>query len=436
MASYKALLDERAKLVAEAKTLFAKAETEARDLSTDEKSRDDDIAARLDIVAGELQRENRRRAWEQDVQVIPDNDTPRITGGHDRAADKPWGAITGYGFGEFLSAVRAAQTGRGLDPRLIYQAAAQGMGETIGADGGFAVPKAFADDIALRLHGGDILGLVKKRAMTVGNSLDLKIVDETSRATGSRHGAVQGYWVDEGTSINASKVKMGELNFKLRKVAALGYATDELLADAGLMESLIGDAFVDELKFLVEDSIINGTGVGQPLGILNATALVSVAKETNQVAATIVAENILNMWRRMYAPSRRTAVWLINQDIESQLSSMSLAVGTGGIPVYMPANGLSASPFDTLRGRPVIPVEYASTLGTKGDIILADLNQYWFFDKGEPQRATSLHVAFATDEMAFRVTYRVDGRPRWKTALTPFKGTATQSPFITLDTRA
>jgi hypothetical protein len=50
--------------------------------------------------------------------------------------------------------------------------------------------------------------------------------------------------------------------------------------------------------------------------------------------------------------------------------------------------------------------------------------------------ATSMHVAFDTDEMRFRVTYRVDGKPMWSVPLTPFKGTLTKSPFITLAQRA
>jgi len=36
--------------------------------------------------------------------------------------------------------------------------------------------------------------------------------------------------------------------------------------------------------------------------------------------------------------------------------------------------------------------------------------------------------------MAFRVTWRVDGKPAWVSALTPFKGSNTQSPFVAIAT--
>jgi len=47
-----------------------------------------------------------------------------------------------------------------------------------------------------------------------------------------------------------------------------------------------------------------------------------------------------------------------------------------------------------------------------------------------------MHVRFLYDEQVFKFTTRVDGRPLWHSSLTPFKGSATQSPFVFLDTRA
>jgi HK97 family phage major capsid protein len=113
-----------------------------------------------------------------------------------------------------------------------------------------------------------------------------------------------------------------------------------------------------------------------------------------------------------------------------------MAVGTGGAPVFMPPGGLSGAPYGTLMGRPVIPVEYCATVGTEGDIILADLSQYLMIDKGGINAASSMHVRFIYDEMAYRFIYRVDGQPIWNSALTPKNGSNTLSPFVTLATRS
>jgi hypothetical protein len=209
------------------------------------------------------------------------------------------------------------------------------------------------------------------------------------------------------------------------------------------------------VTFKAEDAIWEGDGAGKPKGILNEACVVSVAKETSQVAATVVAENVLNMYARLWAPSASTAVWFVNQDLLPQLPQMNVKVknvagseNVGGLltPIFQFPNG---SPIDlgpgkppgtnaygTILGRPVVPVEYASTLGTVGDIVLADLNQYMIADKGGIESASSMHVRFLNDEMAFRVTFRIDGHALWNTALTPFKGSKTQSPFITLATRS
>jgi HK97 family phage major capsid protein len=144
------------------------------------------------------------------------------------------------------------------------------------------------------------------------------------------------------------------------------------------------------------------------------------------------------MYSRIFAQSRPNAVWLINQNVEPQLFTMSLAVGTGGVPVYMPAGGLSGAPYGTLFGRPVIPIEQCATLGTVGDIIFADLNGYILAEKGGLQSDMSIHVRFIYDEQVFRFVMRLDGQPVRATALTPYKGGAsyTQSHFVALETRA
>jgi HK97 family phage major capsid protein len=105
------------------------------------------------------------------------------------------------------------------------------------------------------------------------------------------------------------------------------------------------------------------------------------------------------------------------------------------MPVYIGPGGLSGSPYATLYGRPVIPVEYCQTLGTKGDIVLVDLSQYMVIDKGGLQSAQSMHVRFLNDEQTFRWTIRNDGQPIWNAPLTPFKGSNTLSPFICVETR-
>jgi HK97 family phage major capsid protein len=340
-------------------------------------------------------------------------------------------------FGEQMSAImRAGLPGGNVDPRLFN--AALGANETVPSDGGFLVQTDFSTEILQQVFETSIIASRVRRIQISGNSNGTVIngVDETSRATGSRHGGIRGYWADEAEEKTASKPKFRRIELGLKKLVGLCYATDENLQDASQLESIIRNGFASEFGFLLDDAIINGSGAGQPLGIINAGCLVSVAKEVGQAADTLVYENIVKMYSRLFARSRNNAIWLINQDVEPQLFSMSMAVGTGGVPVYMPAGGISGLPYSTLFGRPVIPVEQCQTLGDKGDVILADFQDgYVLAEKGGMKADMSIHVRFVFDESVFRFVMRVDGQPVRATALTPFKGSATQSHFITLDAR-
>ena len=386
-----------------------------------------------------------KKAMEDYLKQVPEG--KRFTPGTDDEpkgrvtkdeADQPWGD-KGHGLGVMLKAVhRAAITqGRELDPRLL-RTKATGLYEAVPSEGGFLIDQEFIPQLMERVWlTGIVAAKCAKQQVGAGfNGVKIPAVNETSRADGYRWGGIRAYWGAESGTKSASRPAFRQISLELQKLYGLCYATDELLEDATALESYIMRWFPLEFGFKLDDSVVNGDGAGKPLGILESPCLVSVAKETGQAAATVVTENIVKMWARLWAPSRANAVWLINQDIEPQLHTMSLAVGTGGIPVYMPPNGLSERPYGVLYSRPVLPIEQCQTLGTVGDIILADMSQYLLIEKGGIKTASSIHVQFTTDETAFRFVYRVNGQPIWNSALTPFKGSNTQSPFVVLATRA
>ena len=345
-------------------------------------------------------------------------------------------------FGQQVTAVmNASLPGGSTDPRLRISNAATRLGETVPSDGGFLVQSDFSTELLKDVFETGLLASKPRRIPISGNANSTTIngFDETSRATGSRHGGVQVYWIDEAGTITATKPKFRQIDLKLKKVAGLVYLTSEMMDDSSVLESECKSAFTSEMGFAIDNVMINGTGAGQPLGIMNAGSLVSVAKETGQPAATINAKNIMKMRSRLFASSRANSVWLINQNVEPELHSMGLAIGTGGVPVYMPAGGLSGLPYDTLYGRPVIPIEQCPTLGTVGDIILADFNNgYILADKGGIKTDMSIHVAFLTDQQCFRFILRIDGQPIRATALTPMNGGSgsTLSHFVALATRS
>jgi HK97 family phage major capsid protein len=412
------MLQERVDLQTEGNVLLDKPERTA-----DEDSRAAQVSERLKVLNEAIAHEELLR---EQVRNAP---APGVPAEVRTAPDKF------ASFGEQLQAVARAQSPNGTVDRRLYKAAS-GANEGVGSEGGFLVQQDFATDLFSQAFGQSaILSRCRPLPMSTGaNSTKIVMIDETSRANGSRWGGVLAYWAAEAATVTATQPKFRDLNIDLKKLFGLAYATEENLADAPQLQSVVGEAFTEEMVFKVEDGVIEGTGAGMPLGVLNAGCTVSVSKETGQAAASIVYENLTKMWARMHPRFKANAVWLINPDVNPALDSLALSVGTGALP----ANYISYGTDGVMRikGKPVIEVEYASTLGTVGDIMLADFSQYYLAQKNGVQAASSIHVRFIYDEMTFRFIYRVDGQPRFASALTPFKGSNTLSPFVTLATRA
>lgn len=415
-----------------------------RSLSDDEAKKFDELEVSIQSLEADIAREE--KLIEIDRKLAQTEPPPAITGGDDRRAQASWSPepwdesdearqhARETGLGLWAIAVRAATQGRGMDPKLV--AAATGHGEALPSEGGFAVPPEFAPGIEREMFTlGRMLSLVDERVVS-GNAITYNVLDETSRADSSRQGGILGYWVDEGTAPTLSKTKIAQMEMKLRKVGAVWYFTDELMQDAPALGREVATMFRDELIFQVENKIFRGKGGKVPLGFMEAPCLVSVAKESGQAAATILVENLSNMWARLPAASKTRAVWLINVDCEPQIDELALIIGTTGVlqPRFV---NYDAQGILRIKGRPVIQVEYSETVGTKGDIALTDLSRYRLIRKSTGiQQDSSMHVKFIEGEETFRAFFRVDGQPVPRAAMTPFKGANKISPFVVLDTRA
>lgn len=402
--------------------LLGEAKKADRALTPEERESADKITADLDGIEATLKLERKQLEYDR-TEAKP------IASAAPAAASDPKPEKFGT-VGELLQAVQ-----RGSDHRLV--AAASGLNEGVPSEGGFLVQSDFATELTNKAFTtGQLASRVRVQEIgPMSNGLKLNLANETSRAS-SRYGGIIAYWAAEAALKTDSAPKFRQWDYNLQKLIGLFYATDELLQDATAITSVVNEWFADEFGFQLDDAIYNGNGAGKPLGILAAPALVTVAKEAGQTAATIVAANLQKMYSRMPAGSLGNSAWFINQETWPQLFQLSQAVGVGGVPMFIPAGGMSATPAGTLLGRPIVPIEQAAALGTVGDIAFCDFSQYLAIRKGGTQTASSIHVRFLYDESVFRFVLRFNGAPIPNSPLTPYKGTATVSPFVVLATRA
>jgi HK97 family phage major capsid protein len=273
------------------------------------------------------------------------------------------------------------------------------------------------------------------------NLMKIPAIDETSRADGSRWGGTRGYWMNEADALTGSKPRFKNLELTAKKVGVLTYATSELFNDmSALSQYLIGNRGVmaKELAWKITDAAINGDGAGKPQGVLNSPSLVVVTRSGSNVVA---ANDVLNMLARFWVGSRTDPqglsldanmsagpkpAWFCHSDVVAQLATCVIAVGSGGSLAF-----LYNPETMNLMGFPVVPIEQCQALGTQGDLILADMNEYLLATRNS-NLDVSMHVRFLNDEQAIRLIIRMDGQPAWNSAVTPFNGTNTQSPFVVL----
>ena len=264
---------------------------------------------------------------------------------------------------------------------------------------------------------------------TAGNSVEF-LKDETTpwAATG-----IQAKWRSEASQMTPSKLVTEAEQMRLNDLYAFVTATDQLLSDAPRLANRLTNKAGLAIRWKANSAIVEGTGAGQPLGYMKAACLVSVAKETNQVADTIVANNVAKMYSRMINPSQ--AAWYINQDALPQLMVMTI----GDQPIWTaPNQGFTNAPGGLLLGRPVRFSEHCETVGDKGDIHFVNLRQgyYTITGAGGMQYAESMHLYFDYGLQAFRWTFRMNGQAYLSAAISPAKGSSTRSHFVVLDVRS
>jgi len=443
MIDIKALRQQKADLLAKNSALLVAAEAANRDLTEAESAEFEANKTAMLSLNSRISRAEEQMDAERNAPA-----SARFQVGHNNAEDKPWRNL-----GEQLSALaKTTINERHGNPHLadvrIQKArslqAALGTSETVPSDGGFLVEPEYSSELLQRIYEtGEVAKRCKKRPMKSAQ-LTIPTVDETSRQDGSRWGGILSYWLAEAQLYTGTKPKFGQAKLVANKLIALIYATNELLEDTEMLTSMVDDVVPQEISFKLDTAIISGSGAGQPLGVLTAPSTVTVPYASGEGTSGTgpSTTDILGMYSRLFAPYRKKAVWFINQSIEPSLYPLTLgSPSLGQYLIYTPpgVNG-NNNPYGLLFGLPVIPIEQTSSVGVAGDIILFGPDGYLLAERKEVIADSSMHVAFLTDEMAFRWTYRADGQPWWKTPLTPYYpagGTAppTLSSTVILQTR-
>lgn len=366
--------------------------------------------------------------------------------------------------GRFLGTVAhlgASSPGGRPDPEAVRRA---GLAEYQGgAGGGFLVPFGVAQAIFDKSRETDGLLARSRYLPSQIHEFSIPCYAETARGDGDRWGGILARWqgaLDAPPSMSAIETgpRAAEIRFTQKTLIVFSEPiSNDLIADSSLIMAFFDHAAFSEIRFQVERSMVSGDGVGKPLGILNSPATATIAKDSGQTAATISATNISGMWKALWGPCRRTAVWLAADDTIEEIDAAAQLAGWPA-NVYLP-QGAAGNPYPLLRGRPLLPCEACPALGAAGDLILVDPSQVGFSllnsrptgempaapqfevapvgsDRLNAELSLSSHALFDTDQTLLRYKIRCDAKLLWSGPITPLNGGASRHPAAVIATRA
>jgi HK97 family phage major capsid protein len=239
----------------------------------------------------------------------------------------------------------------------------------------------------------------------------------------------------EAAAITPSRMQMEEIMLHAESLVGAAYATEELLTDSVIsFVAIIEAGFRDQFAHKILSEKLRGLGGSQLLGILtalDASSLGPTVAVTRTTTSTLDALDVVNMRAQCWGFDQ--AIWIANHDCYPNLSKAAIVVLSGSTPagivsIYQPS--LQEGRPDMLLGRPIFYSEYASTLGSAGDLILGNWSQYLEGLYQPLQSAESVHVRFLNHERTFKFWLRNCGAPWWRTALTPNQSTTKLSPFV------
>ncbi len=326
--------------------------------------------------------------------------------------------------------VAAALGGQPMHPSVLAATATEG----VPSDGGFMVGTEVAAGIFQRAAEGSVWLRIGARFEPMTTSEKIVNAVDDDDETDDAEATLKAEWKGEEDEADAQVMTVRQVTLHARKLLVLAAASNELAEDAPAYVEALEAALGRAIGKKLDRAILSGSGAGQPLGVLNAPATITVAAEGGQAADSFLWENAVAMWAALAPGSHESAWWLIHPQVLPQALSMTMAAGTGG---FQPRGAFeSGGPTGyRLLGRPVLVTSRVKPLGNVGDVILVDPSQLAVGVRRGLAIERSSHAFFSSDRLAIRGRFRGDARPMWEKARTLADSGGTVSPYVVLAAR-
>lgn len=260
--------------------------------------------------------------------------------------------------------------------------------EGVDTDGGYLVPEEYDNRLI------DVLGeenIMRDLSTVITTSGEHKINIAATKPAAA--------WVEEGGALTFGDATFSQILLDAHKLHVAIKVTEELLYDNAFgLENYIIDQFGKALANAEEDAFLNGTGVGQPLGLFAKTGGGTTAET---LTAALKADDILNLIYALKRPYRKNASFIIN---DKNLAVIRKLKDNNGAYMWQPS--YQAGEPDKILGYDV----HTSAYAPEDAIAFGDYSYYNIGDRGTRSFKQLTELFAGNGMIGYVAKERVDGK--------------------------
>ena len=272
--------------------------------------------------------------------------------------------------------------------RTNFRQVSNVLQEGVDADGGYLVPEEYDRRLIQALSEENIM---RRLGNVITTSGEHKINIAATKPAAA--------WIEEGGALQFSDATFAQILLDAHKLHVAIKVTEELLYDSAFnLESYIIEQFGKALANAEEDAFLNGTGVGQPLGLF---AEVGGGHVAGTLTAALKADDVLDLISNLKRPYRKNASFIMNDKTVAQIRKFK---DNNGAYIWQPS--YQAGEPDRILGYSVHTSEYAP----ENAIAFGDYNYYNIGDRGTRSFKQLTELFAGNGMIGYVAKERVDGK--------------------------
>lgn len=272
--------------------------------------------------------------------------------------------------------------------RTNFRQVSNVLQEGVDADGGYLVPEEYDRRLIQTLSEENIM---RRLGHVITTSGEHKINIAATKPAAA--------WIEEGGALQFSDATFAQILLDAHKLHVAIKVTEELLYDSAFnLESYIIEQFGKALANAEEDAFLNGTGVGQPLGLFAETGGGHVA---GALSAALKADDVLGLIYELKRPYRKNASFIMNDKTVAQIRKFK---DNNGAYLWQPSN--QAGEPDRILGYSVHTSEYVP----ENAIAFGDYSYYNIGDRGTRSFKQLTELFAGNGMIGYVAKERVDGK--------------------------